>query len=149
MSEVAKRLGVIVSPHATMRLLERFPELEGRDLTALIFAEVSRALEEGRKAQRKPSWAAWAYRTKYVDTRYVWNPEKTRAYVIGKMRARAKESNGIDRRNDEFGDTWVVRTVLPAYAAQDEDFGHAQRWRHEEHKRFRKRRGREPRGRKT
>lgn len=138
-----KRYGVIVSPHVRERFMERFAsEINGRDVTAWIYAEVSRALENGRKAKTKPAWAAIASRTSAVDGgRYVWDVDRQRCYVVCRM----KDSHTIEPRKERFDETWIVRTVLPAndLEAANEDVAHAHRYKQEQSKSRQHRRGRQ------
>lgn len=127
---MAKRVGVIVSPHSRERLLERFPELSERDATGLIYSEVQQAIAQRRTAKTKPRWAAWASRTSAYDgSRYAWNPEETRAYVIGRMKAADRVK--LVERHGLFSETWIVRTVLPRNSEGEEDVAHVHRYRQE------------------
>lgn len=69
-----------------------------------IYAEVAQALKEGRKAKTVPRWAVIASKRskgKLGTTRYVWNPELTRCYVL--IAGRLLRNRGA---------SWVVVTVL-------------------------------------
>lgn len=135
-------VGCIVSPHVRQRFAERFADevTVNRDVTALIFYEVMRALGQGRMAKTKPSWCAVASRHHAGGgARYVWNEERSRAYVIGKMRQKVRDQHDFSSTSS----TWVVRTVLPAndQDVMSDDMVHAHRWRQEESKRLKHKRG--------
>lgn len=113
--------GVIVSPHATKRLKERFADLGRRDPIGLIFYEVHHALEAGRRSKTKPAWASPGPRKKSGgdDHRYVWNEECSRAYILQRVRS-------DDPGRWRF--TWVVKTVLPHVDFMDDMDKHRHRF---------------------
>ncbi len=137
--------GCIVSPHVRKRFVERFSHELGshveRDVTALIYSEVMQALEAGRMAKTRPSWCALASRQHAGEgARYVWNEHRSRAYVVGKMRDSVR---AMHNSTEVFTSTWVVRTVLPANDNEviSDDMRHVHRWRQEESKRLKHKRG--------
>ena len=104
-----KRIGVVVTRHATLRLRERFPDLADTDLaaTSLIHREVLAALHAGRRAVTRPRWVNEESRPKAArsgTSRYVWTVRLERCYVIVRRRSGA--------RAHEFAESWRVLTVL-------------------------------------
>lgn len=131
-----KRVGVIVGPHVVERLVERFGHefRAGRDHVSLIFAEVNEGIRAGRKSKTKPSWASHVSRTSSSDgSRYVWNREQTRVYVIVRLR-----KDQIHDHEAAFDESWVVKTVLPHVDNNDEFTAHRRRYIEEAHIRRRR-----------
>lgn len=100
---------VIVTSHAMARYTERFP---GRaDLTNVappkaIADDVTAALAEGRRARRRPRWAALDGRLRNKlgrSHRFVWTADELVAYVVARSTAAGPDGQ-IER--------WHVVTVL-------------------------------------
>jgi hypothetical protein len=98
-----------VTPHAIDRAIERFPgDFPGdrRKVANLIFAEVERAIDDGRVAKTKPRWVTTGERKKARGSeRFAWDLNRRHCYVIAVG-------------NTRDGERTIVRTIL----CPDDDF---------------------------
>lgn len=98
-------LPVYITGHAIERARERHPDFFRRRGVAGIYAEVSTALLEGRRAKTMPRWALvdGTRRRKtlkrYGTGLFVWNTDETRCYALR-------------RGTTHKGPGWVVKTVI-------------------------------------
>lgn len=79
---------IFCTAHAAVRFRERFPDEAPpteRATISVMMAEVRAAIQEGRRAKRRPSWVADEgvdRRIRAENVRFVWNEACSRCYVL-------------------------------------------------------------------